>query len=957
MTVEEQIGSSDATIRLAGTAAPARRAMASSGGVNVIGDDQTIRTTDALIGSGVILTGIGSESGTHRPSGNLLRARAAAGVQVLVGGAPIGLASGTYTVARALGRPSGEAEVFLVTKDGESFAFKYYFAHVKPNLTVLSTLNAHPHPAVLAVHDYGLYGGRTYEITEFASGGTLDDADPAGRPAHTPMRDEARVRQVITQVASGLAHLHGLGITHNDIKPANLLLASPSGDVRIGDFGLAAQLGGASRHVTAQNRTVAYAAPEIYRTVADGDLAGQVLIGKEVDYYALGVTLLQLWLGRNPFEGMSEFLSMNHKAEGNVAIPSDMPVALARLIRGLITVVPKRRWGASQVERWLRGEHVELDEDVHVSAKRFPALNLGDIDATGREAFVRTPQELADVLLKDPQRGIQYLYQGTILEWVRPVDPPLHSDLRHLLEQEYPVQSTLGKERSNREAAALNKAVYILDPGRPFRTRGGRSCSTSSEIGSAVEAERDYYLSAISDELDPMYLFFEARKQATFADLLRSYARKITDKRANAREQAFNEIVLSLQDWQTLRLDGQVFENPLAILAAPAAVQDRVAEQLAAGDQTKTARWLAAVMRDDLTWSTRLALWRRLARKDRSTLAFLLDPRAPFDFLGTPVSSVDEFVAELEAQLDRGVPSSPLLDASSAFARDAETWLLEFATRSNAEPDSCLGYAEVLQQYAERRGDRLGPLKGSIQQAIVTLVERRFREGGSQEARRAGVATLAQTAAGHPLGALFSAARSQAEQTLDAERRKRSVAEKRLKASQTMWLGIGGGAAIVAPMLAAFLAGPLNVAYLPLIVWVIGAAAMGHGLYRAVSRESADGEARGEEARFVTLILGGGLLVVVSVIVFVMSVVSGAGGFMGNVIDLLLACGASAGVSYGLGHLASYIVGRWQNAADRVRAMPPARDALNDREYAQVLDDVAAQWTQSPGARRPAMAG
>jgi serine/threonine-protein kinase len=38
-------------------------------------------------------------------------------------------------------------------------------------------------------------------------------------------------------VLSGLVHLHGQGIVHNDIKPANIFLEEPGQGVKLGDFG------------------------------------------------------------------------------------------------------------------------------------------------------------------------------------------------------------------------------------------------------------------------------------------------------------------------------------------------------------------------------------------------------------------------------------------------------------------------------------------------------------------------------------------------------------------------------------------------------------------------------------------------------------------------------------------------------------------------------------------------
>ena len=46
-------------------------------------------------------------------------------------------------------------------------------------------------------------------------------------------------KAILRDVFSGLAHLHGLGIIHRDVKPSNILLASPTGPAYLTDFGVA----------------------------------------------------------------------------------------------------------------------------------------------------------------------------------------------------------------------------------------------------------------------------------------------------------------------------------------------------------------------------------------------------------------------------------------------------------------------------------------------------------------------------------------------------------------------------------------------------------------------------------------------------------------------------------------------------------------------------------------------
>ena len=57
-------------------------------------------------------------------------------------------------------------------------------------------------------------------------------------------RRQLRSDQIRTHLAAlfqALGHIHGLGIIHRDVKPSNLLIASPDGPVYLTDFGIAWQ--------------------------------------------------------------------------------------------------------------------------------------------------------------------------------------------------------------------------------------------------------------------------------------------------------------------------------------------------------------------------------------------------------------------------------------------------------------------------------------------------------------------------------------------------------------------------------------------------------------------------------------------------------------------------------------------------------------------------------------------
>jgi len=200
------------------------------------------------------------------------------------------------------------------------------------------------HPNILAVHDVGEEGTTPYLVMELAAGGSLRERVKAGA-----MQVET-VREVGIHIARALAAAHAAGIVHRDVKPANILCATPHGHPplwKLADFGIA-HIPDSTLTMTGQFLgSPSYAAPESLR-------AGQ--FGPASDVYSLGATLYEALAGSPP-HGDHDMQSLVRKLE-HEAPPLQQrnpaaPRALAEPIMAALASDPAKRPTAEQLARLL----------------------------------------------------------------------------------------------------------------------------------------------------------------------------------------------------------------------------------------------------------------------------------------------------------------------------------------------------------------------------------------------------------------------------------------------------------------------------------------------------------------------------------------------------------------------------------------------------------------------------
>jgi len=152
------------------------------------------------------------------------------------------------------------------------------------------------------------------------------------------------------RLAEALAHAHGLGVLHRDVKPANVLV-NRYGRPLLADFNVSAS--GDDQPGEAVGGTLAYMAPEHLDAFDTDCLTSTTAVDARSDVYSLGVLLYELFTGHLPFAipeagGTNESLSQMSDRRRTGAPPLsryvEAPASLERVIARCLAPNPDHRF-------------------------------------------------------------------------------------------------------------------------------------------------------------------------------------------------------------------------------------------------------------------------------------------------------------------------------------------------------------------------------------------------------------------------------------------------------------------------------------------------------------------------------------------------------------------------------------------------------------------------------------
>lgn len=299
------------------------------------------------------------------------------------------------------------------------------------------------HPNVVTVHGVDEHDGRIGLWTDLVDGVTLADQVRGQGPLGP--REAA---SIALDLCGALAAIHGAGLVHGDVKPANVM-RERGGRVVLMDFGSGTELG----PDRGQGASPTFGTPVVMPPeLLDGQPATPV-----ADLYSVGVVLYFLVTGHYPVEaaGLGELLEKRWRGE-QVAVSDrrpDLPAALVAVIARATHDDPSRRYPTAGSLRDALAGLFAADVDAAPSQvapepaapgrrpRQWPlaallvgALGLAavlvlwwapglrspaDVAAPARPTFVAPELQLAATLYRDDSERAQPLVDG---DAVRPGD-------------------------------------------------------------------------------------------------------------------------------------------------------------------------------------------------------------------------------------------------------------------------------------------------------------------------------------------------------------------------------------------------------------------------------------------------------------------------------------------------------------------------------------------------------
>ena len=393
-----------------------------------------------------------------------------------------------FRVRERTGTVSGEADIYSCARGfgTADYAVRYYCRGNAVDEGVLARLGENRHPGIVPVVNFGVFREHQYVIMPCYRRGSLADTLREGRLfALQDLR-----KRIIPAVNEALHHLHSLGIMHRDLRPSRLMTENTGDRIVLEVSGFVPETAAGVSGFAVPRQ--AYAAPETIR--------GEYRI--ESDYYALGITVYELFTGQTPLENSSLCgeAGTPQAVPDAISFPEGFPDELRELVTGLTcpdfssgtaAAASGKRWGYQEVRDWLKGRQSSRSGEEAGLVSAGPGFPPYRFDGSSYEDV----SSLVQAMLLEPEEGMAELSQGELSRHFDRYDASLAELIRKA--------ETEQKERPENGLAIFCTLMCRICPGIRRLYAGGRSFAGVGELAEAV-------LSAVAAGNDKRLVFHVA---------------------------------------------------------------------------------------------------------------------------------------------------------------------------------------------------------------------------------------------------------------------------------------------------------------------------------------------------------------------------------------------------------------------------------------------------------------
>ncbi|KAF9930464.1 Serine/threonine kinase [Linnemannia zychae] len=229
----------------------------------------------------------------------------------------------------------------------------------KSEKRIFQVANKERHPFLTTLHSTFQTPTRLYFVMEYVKGGDLMMHIQNDRRF-----GERRAKFYGCEVLLALQYFHQNNIVYRDLKLDNILLTM-DGHVKIADYGLCKENMGYGATTRTICGTPEFMAPEILE---------EVPYGRAVDWWAYGVLMYEMLLGRAPFSGQEEDEIYDSIMDDEPMFPQGFGRNEQALLQSLLVKVPHLRLGsgpgdAEEIKAHAYFHDVNFDDVYH---KRIP---------------------------------------------------------------------------------------------------------------------------------------------------------------------------------------------------------------------------------------------------------------------------------------------------------------------------------------------------------------------------------------------------------------------------------------------------------------------------------------------------------------------------------------------------------------------------------------------------------